>query len=343
MAVWLVRAGRHGEQEQVALDNNVVAIGWNELPDLSVVTDRQGMVALYTRFHQDDSRARIAQQVSQLWSFRELIQQGDLAVTPLRTRSAIAVGEVGGRYEYTTALGEIVHHVHRVKWLRIDLPRTAFNQDLLSAFNLPKTVYRINLSGAQERILTIQGGAPDPGGSPGPGGPGDEDAEVADSGWTPDIEQVARDQILEYIQQNFSRHRLADLVNAVLQAEGYQTWVSPPGPDGGVDILAGTGPMGFDVPRLCVQVRSSPTPSDVNALRGLQGVLQTFRAKQGLLVCWGGFTNPVLREARHSFFKIRLWDSGDLLGMIFKNHDKFPDGLKAELPLKRIWTLVPEE
>ncbi len=38
-----------------------------------------------------------------------------------------------------------------------------------------------------------------------------------------------------------------------------------------------------------------------------------------------------------------MWDSGDLLGMILKNHDKFPDELKAELPLKRIWALVLEE
>jgi hypothetical protein len=36
----------------------------------------------------------------------------------------------------------------------------------------------------------------------------------------------------------------------------------------------------------------------------------------------------------------RLWDSGDLPGMILKNHDKFPDELKADLPLKRIWALV---
>jgi restriction system protein len=140
-----------------------------------------------------------------------------------------------------------------------------------------------------------------------------------------------------------SGHRLATLVDAVLQIEGYLTRVSPPGPDGGVDILAGTGPMGFGQPRLCVQVKSSPSPVDVNVLRGLQGVLQNFHAEQGLLVCWGGFKSSVIQEARQSFFTIRLWDSGDLLGMILKNHDKFPDELKAELPLKRIWALVLEE
>ncbi len=28
MVFWLVRAGRHGEQEQAALEHNVATIGW---------------------------------------------------------------------------------------------------------------------------------------------------------------------------------------------------------------------------------------------------------------------------------------------------------------------------
>ena len=116
-----------------------------------------------------------------------------------------------------------------------------------------------------------------------------------------------------------------------------------PGPDGGVDILAGAGPMGFDNPRICVQVKSSSSPADVTVFRSLQGSVQTFNAEQGLLVCWGGFNRKVIEEARRSFFTIRLWDSGDLLEAIIKNYDRFPDALQAELPLKRIWSLVVEE
>ncbi|MHB9036592.1 MAG: hypothetical protein ACYC64_07985 [Armatimonadota bacterium] len=31
--------------------------------------------------------------------------------------------------------------------------------------------------------------------------------------------------------------------------------MSPPGSDGGADILAGGGAMGFNPPRLCIQVK----------------------------------------------------------------------------------------
>ena len=40
-------------------------------------------------------------------------------------------------------------------------------------------------------------------------------------------------------------HGLATLVNAILEAQGDTTHQSPEGPDKGVDIVAGRGPMGF--------------------------------------------------------------------------------------------------
>ncbi len=50
MTIWLVRAGKYGEQEQTALDKGIVIIGWNELPDLSAVNDRETLATLYKRF-----------------------------------------------------------------------------------------------------------------------------------------------------------------------------------------------------------------------------------------------------------------------------------------------------
>src|SRR5947207_12108607 len=39
MAIWVIREGKRGEQEQAALDNNLVTIHWNELPDLSGIKE----------------------------------------------------------------------------------------------------------------------------------------------------------------------------------------------------------------------------------------------------------------------------------------------------------------
>ena len=44
---------------------------------------------------------------------------------------------------------------------------------------------------------------------------------------------------------------MARLVDAVLRAQGYTTYLSPEGPDKGIDILAAPEPMGFGT-RECV-------------------------------------------------------------------------------------------
>ena len=326
MSVWLVRAGKTGENEQTALEKGIVTIGWNELGDLSGILDRQAMADLYRQSNPEASTAKVSNALDQLWAFSNRMQKDDLVVLPLKTQAAIAIGKVTGPYQYQTELGEAVRHVRPVKWLRKDLPRTAFDQDLLYSFGAFMTVCQISRNDAEKRIRDVLGGKADPGVS------SEDGPEPADDGNQPlDIEQAARDQMLDYIQRKFAGHKLAALVDAVLRAEGYLTRVSPPGPDGGVDVLAGTGPLGFGSPRLCVQVKSSTSPVGVDVLRGLQGILQNFHAEQGLLISWGGFKSTVIQEARQSFFTIRLWDSGDLLAAILKDNEKFPDDLQAEL------------
>jgi len=37
MSVWLIRAGKHGEDEDAALESGYAIIGWREMPDISGV------------------------------------------------------------------------------------------------------------------------------------------------------------------------------------------------------------------------------------------------------------------------------------------------------------------
>jgi restriction system protein len=155
--------------------------------------------------------------------------------------------------------------------------------------------------------------------------------------------QAAHDQIVAHIQNRFKGHELAKLVDAILKADGWVTKLSPPGPDGGVDILAGRGSLGLDQPRLCAQVKSQTSPADVTVYRTLQGSMQTFKAEQGLLVCWGGFNKVVLTEAKQGHFSVRLWESRDVVEAIYRNYERLPAEIQAELPLKKVWMLVAEE
>jgi restriction system protein len=333
MSLFMVRAGRHGEREDIAIKECVVTIGWEEIGDLSKIQDREALKHLFEETYPDMKSAALANQVGQVWTFLRKITKGDLAVLPLKTQHSIAIGEVTGDYKYRPELGIDAKHTRAVKWIRTDIPRPSFDQDLLYSFGAFMTVCKVDRHNAEERVKAVLKGAV--------GGPSTiTTADEAEGSLN--IEEAAEDQILKLIQRKFVGHGLARLVDEVLQAQGYITDASKPGPDGGVDILAGAGPMGFAGPRICVQVKSSPQAADVKELRNLQGVAKNFGADQALLVCWGGFKSSVLDEAKRSYFTIRLWDSGKLIEELFKSYDKCSDSFKAELPLKKVWALVEE-
>ena len=340
MAVWLVRAGRHGERENFVLENDVVAIGWIELPDLSQVKSREALQKICEETYPDEKPKTLINWVSQIWPFLAVVQEGDLVVLPLKKRSAVAIGRVTGPYQYRSDFPEDARHTRPVTWIRKDIPRSAFDQDILYTLGAFMTVCRVQRHNAEERIKAVLEGrkvAPPATGSGVDMEPrGEESVSV-------DLEAYARDLIRNHIGQHFRGHELERLVTALLNAQGYQTQSAPVGADGGVDIVAGRGLMGFEVPRLCVQVKSSDQPQDVKTLREMQGVMKNFGANQGLLVAWGGFKDSVVAEARRLFFEIRLWDADDLVDALLDNYDRLPEDIKTELPLKRIWTLVPEE
>ena len=71
--------------------------------------------------------------------------------------------------------------------------------------------------------------------------------------------------------------------------------------------------------------------------------MQNGQADQGLLVSWGGFRLAVGKEKANQFFRVRLWDQDALIDELLAHYDKLDEDLRAELPLKRIWTVAMQE
>jgi restriction system protein len=87
------------------------------------------------------------------------------------------------------------------------------------------------------------------------------------------------------------------LVAGLLTAMAYHvSWVSPPGKDGGVDILAWPDPLGTRLPRIKVQVKRQQTAVNVDGLRSFMALPGD--EDVGLFVCTGGFTKDAESEAR---------------------------------------------
>ncbi len=236
-----------------------------------------------------------------------------------------------------TALNPYYHRI-AVKWIGENIPRQNFAQDLLYSFGAFLTICQISRNNAEDRLnnMKTHNWAANSDGfvtADIPAGDNDETFR--------DIEELSRDQIIRLIGSKFKGHELARLVNGILIAEGYHTFMSPPGPDGGVDILAGTGTLGFGEPRLCVQVKSQDTPVELKEIKALKGAMQDSLATQGLFVSWGGYKNSVKEQS--SFFSVRLWGQNELLRALFRTYEKLDPELRADLPLKQIWTATFED
>ena len=332
MAFWLVRAGNHGEQEEDALKNNLVSIGWNNLPDLSKINVKEELDKLYVEIYGEQKKMHVANVTGQIWRFIKKINKGDLVALPLKLKSGIAIGEITGDYEYCELTSNI-KHIHKVNWIKT-FPRSSFDQDILYSLGAFLTVGEMKRNNVEERVKDMLKGEKvarilDD----------ESEVEVAEK----DLEQFSKDKIIKFLERNFAGHDLSRLINEILIAKGYSTKISPPGPDEGVDILAGSGPLGFESPKICVQVKSSQKPVDVRIARELEGVVKNFKADYGLLVSWGGITGKADQEISRSFFSIRLWEQNEIVDEILKNYNNFSDSMKAELPLKKIWTLVEDE
>lgn len=339
MAVWLVRAGKYGEDENTALEKGVVIIGWDEVPDISNINTRNDVERIHEECYPDMAPNAVKNYSSQLWAFKGRVNKGDLVILPLKTRSAIAIGEVIGDYEYQEG-----RHVRSVKWIRTDIPRGDIGQDLLFSLGAFMTVCQIKRNNAEDRFKAMLKGSKDPNLTPGLRKKPDEVESVSDvdEGVMTDLEEQAYDQIRNLIESKFKGHNLSILIEEILKAKGYHTYRSPAGPDGGIDILAGYGPMGFESPKICVQVKSGGVQND-STIRELEGVMSRIGADQGLFVSWDGFNRTAQHSEPSVFFKVRLWDSKKLMSELLGVYDRLPDQIQAELPLKRIWVVVPEE
>lgn len=334
MALWLVRAGSHGQQEFKCLEEDFVTIGWNELPDLSVFETRDALKKTYSQIYNTEKVGAVTNRVGQIWNFSHEIKVGDLVALPLKTGPFIAFGEVIKPYRYITKNGNDIRHILPVKWINKEVPRKSFDQATLYSFGAFMTVCRIERNNAEDKVRAVLAGKK---------ASSNSEASSSEETVQLNISEVSRVQISDFIHERFKGHSLEFLIEAILQAQGYHTDRTPPGADGGADILAGSGAMGFGSPRLVVEVKSGESPIGIEVVDRLRGALEKFDADNGLLVSLNGFKSGVKKQCRDAFFKIRLWDEDDLLEALFEVYDKLPEAIQAQMPLQRNWILVQTE
>lgn len=344
---WVVRAGRDGQQEQGNLDTGTATIGWS-VGDVAGAKSREDVRAEVDDAYPEDTPGQRANAAGQIWAFRSSIMPGDIVLMPSKLRPGyIYLGRCTGPYRYAVDEADPRRrHQIPVDWLEEPISKSAIKDDLLYSLNAIMTVFNPTRNNASERVLALYQTGTDPGSaklvSGGTQAPSREQSEttseVSDPDPTPTVEAI-RDRIRTHLVENFGDHKLTQLVADILEVLGYHCEVSPPGPDGGVDIIAGRGPLGLDSPTLIVEVKSEPSQIDVRVVRGLHSAMTQHRADQGLLVAWGGVTSAAAREFKRDRTSFRIWDSEEILNRLFETYDQLPAATRSRIPLKQAWVL----
>ena len=142
--LWVVRAGKDGEDEEYVLENGMAMLGFIHQPPPEARTYDEYL----ERSAQDDSSA-----TKQVWNFAWELRKSDIVVLPRKKGGPVAWGIVEGAYWQREVEGE-PRHTRRVKWMRTDIPRGEFGDDE-KYLNQPRTVF--SLQEHANRLLPILG------------------------------------------------------------------------------------------------------------------------------------------------------------------------------------------
>jgi len=155
-----------------------------------------------------------------------------------------------------------------------------------------------------------------------------------------EAEETAWAQVQDHLHQ-MDPYDFQHLVAALLRAMGYFVeWVAPPGPDGGIDIVAHTDPLGAKGPRIVVQVKHRDQKASSNELRSFLAIMGD--TDIGLFVSMEGFTASAQKEGRaQERRRVMLIDLQRLFDLWVQHYSAVSDSDRALLPLKPVYYLAP--
>jgi restriction system protein len=164
---------------------------------------------------------------------------------------------------------------------------------------------------------------------------GDDEGAVAAT-TLEEAQEAAWSEVKAYLEK-MPPYDFQELVAALINAMGYHvTWISPPGADRGIDIVAGSDPLGISDPRIKVQVkRHVEAKTDANSLRAFMAVLGDHDV--GIFVSMSGFTSSAEMEARtQEKRKVTLIDLERLFDLWVEHYESVDEGKRALLPLTSV-------
>lgn len=331
--LWGIHAGKTGDADTLFRQHNCIALGWVKVEDVTALPkDREAFKRRIAQTYPDKSSASHANVAGQLFRFSHEVAVGDFVAYPSKSSRTVSLGVITSDVRYDSS--EPAYRVQRAVAWKTEVPRTQFSQGALHEIGSAMSFFQVKTY-ADEFLAALQGvsSAPSAPSSHSSSTFADESvALVADS-----IEENTRDFIIKVLSRDLKGHPFSDFIASLLSAIGYNTRVSPPGVDGGIDIIAHKDELGVEPPLLKIQVKSGDGAVGDPVVSALYGKVSS--TEFGIVVTLGSFTAQARRFADGKA-NLRLIDGDDLVAMVLNHYESLDAKYKGLIPLKRVY--IPE-
>lgn len=319
--------GIHTQDDNLFLKNDVIAIGWSDMGDLSNIdANRDAFKEKYTQIYPDAKKGSIATGAGMLYRFCHEIQVGDYVVFPSKSNREVNIGVIESEYIYDSNQPEYVQ-TRKVKWLQ-HLPRMVFSQGALYEIGSAMSLFSVK-NYADEFLSVLDKDFMKNYSS---------DSEDESVGATADdIIEGTKDFILKELSRQLKGYDLEGFVADLLRAMGYRTTISPQGGDSGIDITAYKDEL---PPRILVQVKSQDGDIKETTIQSLKGAMR--EGDYGLFVTLSNYTKNA-QKYLDSTPIIRGINGTELVELILKYYDDLSDKYRKMIPLKQVYIPIAKE
>jgi hypothetical protein len=142
MHYWMIRAGEGGKYFDEFIKNDIVAIGWHNINDLSKVTSKSQLETIYKKNYPKESNVTKSMNSGQLWAFRKELEKGDIVLTPNPLTRTIYIGRIKSDYLYGPKK-MFYRHIRKANWEK-EVSRDIFSQDMRNSMGALQTIIRLD-------------------------------------------------------------------------------------------------------------------------------------------------------------------------------------------------------
>ena len=162
-----------------------------------------------------------------------------------------------------------------------------------------------------------------------------EDEAEATAAIVEQFQETTDDFIIKKLKNEQSPYDFEHFIAHLLTCMGYHARVTKASGDGGIDVIAHRGELGFEPPIIKVQCKQSTGSFGRPEVQKLYGSIE--RDEMALFVTLGAYSTEA-RTFEQTKSNLRLLDGKDIVDLVQRHYTSFSPRYRALIPLKQTFS-----